>query len=73
MSKVYVNFNGDESISKYFKDVRKSELLSPEEEVDLAIVDWKGLGQKEHRDEVIAILDKLYIRYKRTSEARKEF
>ena len=37
MSKVYVNFNGDESISKYFKDVRKSELLSPEEEVDLAI------------------------------------
>jgi RNA polymerase primary sigma factor len=37
MSKVYVNFNGDESISKYFKDVRKSELLSPQEEVDLAI------------------------------------
>ncbi len=37
MSKVYVNVNGDDSISKYFKDVRKSELLTPEEEVNLAI------------------------------------
>ena len=44
-----------------------------EEEIDLAIVDWKGLGQAEQRDEVIAILDKLYIRYKRASEAKKEF
>jgi RNA polymerase primary sigma factor len=32
-----VNANGDESVSKYFKDVRKSELLTPEKEVDLAI------------------------------------
>ncbi len=37
MSKVYVNVNGDDSISKYFKDVRKSELLTSEEEVNLAI------------------------------------
>jgi RNA polymerase primary sigma factor len=37
MSKIYINFNEDENISKYFKDVRKSELLSPEEEVALAI------------------------------------
>lgn len=37
MSKIYVNTNGDETISKYFKDVRKSQLLTPEEEVALAI------------------------------------
>lgn len=37
MSKTYVNASGDESVSKYFKDVRKSELLTPEEEVNLAI------------------------------------
>tara|TARA_Y100000389_G_scaffold135643_1_gene133153 strand:+ start:85 stop:918 length:834 start_codon:yes stop_codon:yes gene_type:complete len=37
MSKTYVNFNGDDSISKYFKDVRKSEVLTSEEEVNLAI------------------------------------
>jgi DNA-directed RNA polymerase sigma subunit (sigma70/sigma32) len=36
MSKAYVNFNGDDSISKYFKDIRKSELLTPEQEVELA-------------------------------------
>ncbi len=38
MSKIYVNVNGDESISKYFKDVRKSKLLTPEREVELAIL-----------------------------------
>jgi RNA polymerase primary sigma factor len=37
MSKTYVNFDGDDSISKYFKDVRKSEVLTSEEEVNLAI------------------------------------
>lgn len=36
MSKKYVNFDADDSISKYFKDVRKSVLLTPEEEVNLA-------------------------------------
>jgi len=37
MSKKYINFNDDESISKYFKDVKKTKLLTPEEEVELAI------------------------------------
>lgn len=37
MSKKYVNFNEDENISKYFKDVKKTTLLTPEEEVELAI------------------------------------
>src|ERR1035438_2720003 len=36
MSKKYVNFNNDDSISKYFKEVRKSVLLTPKEEVELA-------------------------------------
>lgn len=36
MSKVYINVNGDDNISKYFKDVRKSQLLTSEEEVELA-------------------------------------
>ena len=36
MRKAYVNFNGDDSISKYFKEIRKSDLLSPDEEVELA-------------------------------------
>ena len=36
MSRKYVNFEGDDSVSKYFKDVRKSTLLTQPEEVSLA-------------------------------------
>ena len=36
MNKKYVNFDSDDSISKYFKDVRKSVLLTPTEEIKLA-------------------------------------
>lgn len=36
MSKKFVNFDTDDSIAKYFKDVRKSVVLTPEEEVELA-------------------------------------
>jgi len=37
MSKGYINYNTDESISKYFKEIKKIKLLTPEEEVNLAI------------------------------------
>jgi len=37
MSKIYVDVTDRDSISKYFKDVRKNKLLTPEEEVNLAI------------------------------------
>ena len=36
MIKKYVNFEVENSLSKYFKDVKKSNLLTPEEEVILA-------------------------------------
>lgn len=36
MSKQYVNFDTENSLTQYFKDVRKSILLTPNEEVDLA-------------------------------------
>jgi RNA polymerase primary sigma factor len=36
MTKKYVNFDEENSLSKYFKDVRKSTLLTPNEEVQLA-------------------------------------
>jgi RNA polymerase primary sigma factor len=36
MTKKYVNFDNENSLSKYFKDVRKSILLTPDEEVILA-------------------------------------
>lgn len=36
MNKKFVNFDADDSISKYFKDVRKSVILTASEEVELA-------------------------------------
>ena len=42
-----------------------------EEEVDYAIVDWKGLGTADKRDEVISILEKMYVRWKKTSDVGK--
>jgi RNA polymerase primary sigma factor len=36
MNKKFVNFDTDDSISKYFKEVRKSTILTPEREVELA-------------------------------------
>lgn len=36
MGKNYITDYGEDSIGKYFKEVRKSELLTPKEEVDLA-------------------------------------
>ena len=42
-----------------------------EEELDFAILDWKGLGNSEQRQRIIEILDKLYINYRRTSDISK--
>jgi D-aminoacyl-tRNA deacylase len=42
-----------------------------EEEVDFAVLDWKGLGNSEQRQQILKILDKLYIQYKKTSEINK--
>lgn len=41
------------------------------EDVDLILLDWKGLGNSEQRDQVMEILDKFYITKKRTSEISK--
>lgn len=41
-----------------------------EEELDFALLDWKGM-KSEERQNIIKILDKLYISYKKTSEIKK--
>jgi D-aminoacyl-tRNA deacylase len=38
------------------------------EEVDFVVVDWKGLGKSEQRQEVIKILEENYIQWKKTSD-----
>jgi D-aminoacyl-tRNA deacylase len=41
------------------------------EEIDFALLDWKGLGQSDKRQEVINILEKNYISWKKTSDIKK--
>ena len=41
------------------------------EEVDFAILDWKGLGKSEERQKIINILEENYIQWKKISEIRK--
>ncbi len=42
-----------------------------EEEIDFALLDWKGFGNAEQRQGILDILDKFYIRYEKTSEIKK--
>jgi len=42
-----------------------------DEEVDFALLDWKGLGNVEQRQQVLDVLNKLYVRHKKTSEINK--
>ena len=44
-----------------------------EEEIDFALLDWKGLGNAEQRQRIIEILGKLYVNYRRTSDVNKEY
>jgi len=53
------------------EEMIKEAINKTEEEIDFAVLDWKGLGKSDQRDQVLAILDKLYLSYKRTSEISK--
>jgi D-aminoacyl-tRNA deacylase len=41
------------------------------EDVDFAVLDWKGLGKSEQRQEVVDILEKNYIEWKKSGEIGK--
>ncbi|MCK4552605.1 hypothetical protein KAT80_00175 [Candidatus Pacearchaeota archaeon] len=53
------------------QEMIKQAIGNTEEEVDFALLDWKGLGNAEQRKQVTEILDKLYVKYKKTSEVGK--
>jgi D-aminoacyl-tRNA deacylase len=53
------------------EEMIKEAIEKTAEEVDLAILDWKGIGNAEERKRIINILDKFYLRYERTSEIKK--
>tara|TARA_Y100000310_G_scaffold151207_1_gene150740 strand:- start:505 stop:1305 length:801 start_codon:yes stop_codon:yes gene_type:complete len=54
------------------EEIVKEAIDKTEEEIDFAIIDWKGLGNSEQRQQALDILDKLHINYKRTGEIKKD-
>jgi len=59
-------------ISSYNMPISKEMILESiektAEEVDFVVLDWKGLGKSEQRQQVINILEENYIQWKKTSE-----
>ena len=53
------------------EEMIKEAIEKTEEEVDFVVLDWKGMGKSDQRDQALEILDRLYISYKRTSEINK--
>lgn len=53
------------------EEMVKEAISKTSEEVDFVLLDWKGIGNAESRQEIIKILDKLYIQYKRTSDIKR--
>jgi D-tyrosyl-tRNA(Tyr) deacylase len=41
------------------------------EQIKQVIIDWKGCGKSEERQEIIDLINELGLKYKRTSEINK--
>ncbi len=52
-------------VSPITEEMIKEAVEKTEEEIDFALLDWKGFVSAEQRDEVIKILDKLYLNYRK--------
>lgn len=53
------------------EDMVKEAIEKTEEEVDFVVLDWKGMGTSEQRQQGLNVLDKLHVRYKKSSEIDK--
>jgi D-aminoacyl-tRNA deacylase len=55
----------------FTEQMLKEAIAKTQEEIDFAVLDWKGIGNAEERQRIIQILEKNYISYKRTSQVEK--
>lgn len=53
------------------EEMIQTAIAGTEEDIDLLLVDWKGLGNSEQRNQAMEILNKFYIPKKRTSDISK--
>ncbi len=57
--------------TSYIERVVKEAIAKTSEKVEVVLVDWKGLGKSQDRQQVLNILDKLNLRYIKTSRVEK--
>ena len=53
------------------EEMIKEAVEKTNETIDFVLIDWKGIGTADKRDEIINTLRKLYLPYKRTSDVEK--
>jgi len=53
------------------EEMIKEAIEKTEEEIDIVLLDWKGIGIAEERERIIKILDKNYLQYRKTSQIEK--
>ncbi len=58
-------------VSPITEDMVREAIEKTEEEVDFILLDWNGLGNADQKKELLEVLDKFYVQYKKTSEIKK--
>jgi D-aminoacyl-tRNA deacylase len=53
------------------EEMIREAIIKTEEEIDIFVVDWKGLGTSEQRQQALSVLSKFFYPIKRTSEIEK--
>lgn len=53
------------------EEMLREALEKTDEEIDLVLLDWKGIKSSEQRQRIIEILNKNYINYKKTKDVQK--
>ena len=49
----------------------KEAIQKTEEEIDFVLLDWKGIGSKEERDNILEILGRWYLQSRKTGDIKK--
>ncbi len=63
---IIASYNAPISREMIIEAIKKTQ-----EEVDFVVLDWKGLGKSEQRQQVIDILEDNYIQWKKTSDIKR--
>ena len=53
------------------EEMVREALNKTEEEIDIIVIDWKGIGNSEQRQQAMSVLNKFYLPIKRTSDVGK--